>query len=48
MDRVINQHVKALLMHEILFGALKNGGKATHKVSGDEGFAIQVTGGDGV
>jgi len=29
MDRVINQRLKPLLMHEILFGSLKNGGVIT-------------------
>ena len=29
MDRVIQQHLKSLLMHEILFGSLKGGGHAT-------------------
>ncbi|MBQ4367080.1 MAG: AAA family ATPase [Muribaculaceae bacterium] len=29
MDRAIQQHLKSLLMHEILFGSLKGGGHAT-------------------
>jgi ATP-dependent Clp protease ATP-binding subunit ClpA len=29
MDRVINQRLKPLLMREILFGSLKNGGNIT-------------------
>ena len=29
MDRAIQLHLKSLLMREILFGSLKNGGHAT-------------------
>ena len=36
MDRVITQHVKSLLMREILFGKLKQGGEATLVLDGDK------------
>lgn len=36
MDRVIASHLKPLLMREILFGALKNGGKACIQVEKDQ------------
>lgn len=35
MDRVIRQNLNPLLMREILFGGLKNGGKAEVTLSGD-------------
>ena len=35
LERVINQSLKPLLMHEILFGTLKKGGSATVECSGD-------------
>jgi ATP-dependent Clp protease ATP-binding subunit ClpA len=39
MDRVIAQRLKPLLMHEILFGKLKNGGNVTIN-SNDDGLSI--------
>ena len=36
MDRVIQQHLTPLLMEEILFGKLKNGGSTTIKLNGDD------------
>ncbi|MGN0221167.1 MAG: AAA family ATPase [Prevotella sp.] len=36
MDRAIQQHLTPLLMEEILFGKLKNGGCATISLNGDE------------
>ena len=36
MDRVLTRHVKSLLMREILFGSLKQGGQATLTLNGDE------------
>ena len=39
MDRVIAQKLKPILMREILFGSLNNGGeiKIDHKILQDEG-----------
>jgi ATP-dependent Clp protease ATP-binding subunit ClpA len=39
MDRVITQRLKPLLMREILFGSLKNGGEVTVSVK-DGGLSI--------
>ena len=39
MDRAIQQHLTPLLMEEILFGRLRNGGSATITQNGD-GLAI--------
>ena len=36
MDRVIASHLKPLLMHEILFGSLKSGGKTCIQVDKDQ------------
>ena len=36
MDRAINRHLKSLLMHEILFGTLRGGGKVTIGVTDDK------------
>ncbi|MBQ4007962.1 MAG: hypothetical protein II603_05425, partial [Muribaculaceae bacterium] len=36
MDRVILQQLKTMLMREILFGRLKDGGKATVKLKDDK------------
>ena len=36
MDRVILQQLKTLLMREILFGRLKDGGKANVKFKDDK------------
>ena len=36
MDRVIASHLKPLLMHEILFGSLKSGGKTCIQVNKDQ------------
>lgn len=41
MDRVITQHVKSFLMREILFGSLREGGKATLKYKGGH-FVVDV------
>ena len=41
MDRVITRHVKSMLMREILFGSLKNGGQATLKIKQGE-FVVDV------
>jgi ATP-dependent Clp protease ATP-binding subunit ClpA len=40
MDRVISQQLKPLLMREILFGELKNGGNVTIE-TGDDGLQIR-------
>ena len=45
MDRVISQRVKPLLMREILFGSLKEGGKAELLFRGDvDGFQLAKIG----
>ncbi len=36
MDRVLTHHVKSLLMREILFGSLRQGGRATLCIEGDQ------------
>ena len=40
MDRVIAQQLKPLLMREILFGCLKNGGSVSVGINGDNGLQI--------
>ena len=40
MDRVVNQRLKPLLMREILFGQLKDGGQVTVGTSGDGQLAL--------
>ena len=41
VDRVIRNDIKPLLVDDILFGKLKDGGEATLD-SQDEGFVIQI------